>query len=725
MNRLVAFFLLLLAWPVFGQQTVGVDQSGKLVAPPWALNSPNGIITNIIGGDSLSRSGATVTVPTNGSGGGGGGNIFGPQFGSNANGIFLAPGLVVSNIASVGGVQFFTGGNPLTGGETIFDNGNILDFVNPSGLGFILGTTPGATNGSVASGSGNFNVKVVTPVLTLSNGVAGTATNHQDSGSISILNNGTNVFKVGTNQDATFGGNVISTTSFQLPNGVGLYYNSGQPVLYDPVSFLTFSSSSIGPPDLAIKLGSVTATQQGFIGNGAGVTNVGVTNLNYSTATNGLFGLQLYDGTGTIGLLGNTNLIVDFTTNMYNWVLSNNLCLSNCFTFRMQPSANRIRYTFNVTNPTTPSLLSFAGGWGAGSYTNNGITNGMPLTFGIWTLQIYVTGTNWQNSNYSQIYLTGPGFNLGGSSTGAFIASLNGNGASTTLTNFTLSGNGTNNGIIVTNSGTNVSRFLNYTLILTNMINDPFAGNGIAWVDVGGFSWQHAGPWVLNMTGGYDLAVAGNIQQNAETGTYTVTSGSTVSITSGTFAAIRLNAGFLNDYLSLNFQNNAMAMAGVPFLYDPWSNSGGNSNQVFQFFPFGSTYSATTSCGASNYLATVCQTNSIATASGFMVYTNHNKEFVFGPGTNASKTLTYSQKGQSLDGSISYRTLTPGFIMVTNNGTSWGVATNILPVFVNKGFPTSVPTVLVSQDGIALWSTNASSTSHQCVIAGTLDLMTR
>lgn len=66
MNRLLAFFVLLLAWPVFGQQTVGVDQSGKLVAPPWAVNSPNGIITNVIPGFGFSRSGATVTIPNPG-----------------------------------------------------------------------------------------------------------------------------------------------------------------------------------------------------------------------------------------------------------------------------------------------------------------------------------------------------------------------------------------------------------------------------------------------------------------------------------------------------------------------------------------------------------------------------------------------------------------------------------------------------------------------------------
>lgn len=401
--------------------------------------------------------------------------------------------------------------------------------------------------------------------------------------------------------------------------------------------------------------------------------------------------ILVYDGNGNA-----------YGTNALNIALLGNLFPSNVFTAQ----TNFTQYGVVSNSLDVLGLL-----------TLDGLTaSSLVMTGSGKALQSVTLGTG--------LSFSGSTLNSSGGG-GAFIANLNGNGTNTTFTNFTFSGSGTNNGIVVTNSGTNVSHFLNYTLILTNMINDPFAGNGIAWVDVGGFSWQHAGSWLLNMTGNYDLAVAGSIEQHAETGTYTTTSSGTTSITAGTFAAIRLNAGFLNDYLSLNFQNNAMAMAGVPFLYDPWSNSGGNSNQVFQVFPFGSTYAATTSCGASNYLATVSQTNSIATTSGFMVYTNHNKEFVFNPGTNASKTLTYSQKGQSLDGSISYRTLTPGFIMVTNNGTSWGVATNISPVFVSKGFPTSVPTVLVSQDGIALWSTNASSTSHQCVVVGTLELMTR
>jgi hypothetical protein len=412
-------------------------------------------------------------------------------------------------IVYIGGV---TGGEGGSGSQTPWTN-------NENGVGFSL------TNVATVAATAN----VTTPTLTVSNGVSGTGTNAQTLNSITITDNGTNVFKTSTNGPTSVGANLIiqqyltqgyltfsgwfdtdsqypglfgryswssntadflgkhylgntfytlgaastlggvitptfgtryqtnfSGASFSFGNPGGLENSSLTPIAWNELGVLVSNTSgsaitasfpltwtnlwttnglTANIPSHSILLFTISVVPS-FLTNvswsgslAAGASGiVQSTNLVYTTATNGLIYAQEYDGAGNIGSIGNTNVIVDFRTNFYNWILTNGLCLSNTFQSVMQASANWVKYVFSVTNASSYPL-SFAGGWSPGSLAA-GLTNGTPLTNGVWTLQIYVTGTNWQSSNYCQIYLIGP--NGAGS----------GGGSSGTVTSVTFTGDG-------------------------------------------------------------------------------------------------------------------------------------------------------------------------------------------------------------------------------------------------------------------------------------------
>lgn len=570
---------------------------------------------------------------------------------------------------------------------TIQTNGTV-DTINSSGGGGGGGSALPDGSTIVTNAFGVFStatnithLSVTAATVTVSNGVAGTATNHQDSGSISILNNGTNVFNTSTNG----------------PTAIGSYLTIQQ---YLTAGYLTFSgwfdTDSLYPALFGrYSWSSNTADFLGkhYLGN-TFYTILG------DTTGGGVI-------TPTFGSRYQTN----FSGASFSF--GNPVGVENSGLTPLGWNELGVLVSNTIGSAITGS---FPATW-TNSWVTNGLTANIPahsvLLFTVSVVPGFMTNVSWSSGLLSS----------GGG--GAFIANLNGNGTNTTLTNFTFSGSVTNNGIVATNTGTNVERYLYYTNYTTNELNGN-GGTGLAYIDNGAFDWEHFGEWVLNMSGFLNFQVAGPIQMIAEGGnTLSIGSGGTMTISGN---PIRMDGPGINDILSPNFPPG-QTTASLPINNQSGFGTAGVTNVVYQYFSFGGNRNGP---GESNYVATVAQTNSIAASSSFLNYTNRNFDpvtgnamFVFGAGTNAHWMLYYTMSGQSLDGTISYETYVNGIAYLTNNGTSWGVFSNQPPTFIGPGgYPTGI-TAYVNQTGLAVYSTAASSVSHQNVFYASSKPMTR
>jgi hypothetical protein len=141
-------------------------------------------------------------------------------------------------------------------------------------------------------------------------------------------------------------------------------------------------------------------------GNGAGLTNLNSTALVFTLQTNAMTGAGLHGSPST-------NLWLDFTTNFYAVVISNNICVTN--PQNLGPGLNYIDLAVKWTNSSAVGYISFAYSpsavaSGPAAILNGGLTNGWPLTNAIGYYHFHGTiwGTNyetnaiWEASNPGQ-----------------------------------------------------------------------------------------------------------------------------------------------------------------------------------------------------------------------------------------------------------------------------------------------------------------------------------
>lgn len=196
--------------------------------------------------------------------------------------------------------------------------------------------------------------------------------------------------------------NLLQVTNITMPSG-GITFTPGSFIgvsnsvlcLVSPSGFIA-AGSSVGKTD-----GSFFATLYVgglFSGSGGGLTNLYSTNIAYTVNTNQLTYLSLADGLGVKGTLGNTNLIPNFGTNVQDFSVSNGLCFSNGINLASN-NYNWITYYLNVTNTSAAYPLSFDK-MVANSNLLGGLTNGYIITNGVWTLEVFCTGTNILNERW-------------------------------------------------------------------------------------------------------------------------------------------------------------------------------------------------------------------------------------------------------------------------------------------------------------------------------------
>lgn len=337
------------------------------------------------------------------------------------------------------GVPYVQAGGAVTvttnidGGVTLGGNGSGGSGALPDGSTIVtnaLGVFSTATNITHAS--------VTTPLLTVSNGAAGTATNIITSSSISITNAGTNVFTVDTNNGAVFGAtvtapNIIGVTNEQLgPNGV-ISWPAFEMQIEHASNAFTFSyvgganvysfGSVPGLADGNVFAGTFNGV--GFNGNGSMLTNLEWTNIIRVFDTNVLTRAQMYDGSGN---LGGTDFIPFLQTNVYDppW-FNTNLCVSNgpsAIAMGIISNVSETELILNNTNTTLTYDLSFA------AFPNIGLLGGLtnhykmaPNT--ITDLHLKYVGTNYQSSNTFFAWVTGGSGGSGGG--GGITPTLNTN----------------------------------------------------------------------------------------------------------------------------------------------------------------------------------------------------------------------------------------------------------------------------------------------------------
>lgn len=127
---------------------------------------------------------------------------------------------------------------------------------------------------------------------------------------------------------------------------------------------------------------------------------------------------------------------------------------------------------------------------------------------------------------------------------------------------------------------------------------------------------------------------------------------------------------------------------------------------------------------ASNYVANIVFTNSFAASTGMILTNQIDPTLIGGAGTNGHHGIWYMPSGLSLDGTISYECFSAGFMLVTNNGSNFGIATNVVPVCYTTGVPTGYA-AYANSTGIAVYITNSSTTSYKEITLESLKPMTR
>lgn len=365
----------------------------------------------------------------------------------------------------------------------------------------------------------------------------------------------------------------------------------------------------------------------------------------------------------------------------------------------------------------TGSLLSAAqntiwggpptGGTGAPSYQTSPTFNGTNI--------LGVITTNGAQFNYEPIF-TGNGTGINGVT---WVPSTNVNIVTTAIrTNFVngqIYSNNTGSEIVLFGSTTNGTGGViaagnnTYTMSVSNIgyaswSNTPTGGNVVATSIAGMVSSNN-----------FSVCVdPGGVYMGSSTATGT---GNVSGLIPGTGQIVTIGNATASGVPSLGgnntFTGNNAFTGTVSLGVNGFSAS--ISNVTEQTFSLGN---------ASNYVSQIAFTNLFAAATGMILSNQLSATLFGGAGTNGHIAIYYLPSGQAINGTVGYEFQGAGVLVVTNNGSNIGVATNIWPTGGWTNGPPIGWAAYANSTGISIYQTNSSTTSTKEVTLESLKPMT-